>query len=227
MRAREHHHPGRVCWGRGSEPLLCTGPAAWRNNQLAGLFRHQSHKNGRGRFRSLPPHWSLTPLEQQQQRRQQQRQQWPGNGRSQDERRAAVGWRAAIFQPVGTPERGGGTGHGEPHPNQYAVAWGPAEWGVHVGTESPGWTNTNRSKNLQIIVEIISVGVTVKRRREEAGGATSSALNLADLLHSSVFISLSSFVNLSEMYCSVFDFCSRRDLVHSTKTDNFLQKFTF
>lgn len=65
--AREHHHLGRVCWGRGSEPLLCTGPAAWWNNQLAGHSRHQSYKDGRGRVRSLPPYWSLTPLEQQQQ----------------------------------------------------------------------------------------------------------------------------------------------------------------
>lgn len=160
VRSREHNHPGRVRRGGGSKSLLCTRPVARRHDQLAGHSRHQSDQDGQRQLWSIPPDRSLIPLEQQQQWQQQQQQQ----RRSKDRRGAAVGWRAAVFQPVEAPKFRGGTGHGQSHPNQYAAARGPAEWGVDVG-----WKLDNRrhgkAKTFEIIVEIIIVGMSEKRRR--------------------------------------------------------------
>lgn len=72
VRAWEHHHPGRVCRGGGCESLLCTGPVARRNDQLAGHSRRQSNKDGWERVRSISSHRPLAPLEQQQRQQQQQ-----------------------------------------------------------------------------------------------------------------------------------------------------------
>lgn len=99
-----------------------------------------------------------------------------------------MGWCAAVFQPVGTPERRGGTGHGESHPNQYAAAWGPAERGVHVEEKSPSVTNTNRSKNLANHCGDNQCGCNGEKERREEGGATSSLLTLANLLCSLLFL---------------------------------------
>lgn len=159
VRAREHDHPGRVCRGGGSKSLLCTRPVARWHDQLAGHSRHQSDQDGRRQLWGVPPDRSLIPLEQQQQRQQQQQQRW-----SEDRRGAAVGWRAAVFQPVAAPEFRGGPGHGQSHPNQYAAARGPAERRVNVGWKLD-IRRRGKAKTFEIIVEIIIVGVSEKQRR--------------------------------------------------------------
>ena len=111
-----------------------------------------------------------------------------------------MGWRAAVFQPVGTPKWRGGTGHGEPHPNQYAAAWRPAEWGVHVGQISPELTNTNRSKNLANHCGDNQCGCNDEKERREEDEATSPLLTLVNLLYSFFFFFFfffSCLVNLS------------------------------
>lgn len=145
-----------------------------------------------------------------------------------------MGWCAAVFQPVGTPEWRGGTSHGESHPNQYAAAWRPAEWGVHVGWRAQAWQTPTGAKTLQIIVEIISVGVNGEKERLEEDEATSSLLTLAKLLYSFlVFNDISVTVLL---WISVRDFAhsvqlllleTQEGVFHSTKKENFSQKWTF
>lgn len=100
---RKHHHSGRVCWGGGGEPLLCTRPVAGGNHhQLAGQPRTQSEPDGSS---TVPLYWPVG--------------QWGRRRRGQSQRRwrPSVGRSTPVLQPVGPSEWRRCPRDREPHAN--------------------------------------------------------------------------------------------------------------